>query len=278
MSFYNEDIRNIIIPQIQFGESFYIREIKPRFTSDSSCTNVLSLNENRELIWIPYILNLKNSSTGYSILNNIEGNTAIFNDLRASGDIILRNEEGTIVIDSSISFTEGDKLKGTNLYCFDDRIGFGRKPLNQYKFDIGIPKDTLTTAFHVGDGSAGFSMGNGTSAGFIPQIIGMGIDENDAGLYFIGRAGNNITSSIPLVIIDGRNIINNSLTNRPIFGVTSGSYSDYKFLINYNGNTYIDGKIYASDLVIDSEISSLKDTIKQLQEEIKKIKDSLTIS
>jgi hypothetical protein len=182
-----------------------------------------------------------------------------------------------------------DRLRDTNVYYLSDRVGLGRAPLHSYKFDIAVPENTLMTAFHVGDGSFGFSMGNGTSQGFIPEIIGMGSDENDAGLYFIGRAGNDLPSSIPLIIMDGRNKLNKTITNRPIFGVTNSQYDDYKFIIDQNGRVGIgkfpeiyklevDGKIRAADFILDSSISTkeLVEIIIRQNNEIDILKNRMT--
>jgi len=182
-----------------------------------------------------------------------------------------------------------DRLIDTNIYCMSDRVGLGRAPLHSYKFDIGVPENTLMTAFHVGDGSCGFSMGNGTNQGFIPEIIGMGSDENDAGLYFIGRAGNNLPSTIPLIILDGRNHLNKTITNRPILGVTNSQYDDYKFLINHDGlvgigkipeiyKLEVNGKIKATDFILDSSISTreLVEIIIKQSNEIDILKNRMT--
>ena len=173
-----------------------------------------------------------------------------------------------------------DKIDGTNIYYKDGRIGISRPPLKNYKFDIAVPENTLMTAFHVGDGKYGFSMGNGTAQGFIPEIIGMGSDENDAGLYFLGKAGNTKTSDIPLIVMDGRNASHQKLINRPIFGVTSGSYDIYKFLIDQKGRVGIgkkpgvyslevEGSVEAKDFIIEGlSMKALIKVISDQQDEI----------
>lgn len=225
-----EDNGNIIIHQIS-GDALSIQEVKP-FIEDSSTNKFLSLSKEKNLKWssIP-----------------IEG-----------GEFIsVINDDGVIKIDASIDtrLIIDDRLKGTNIYYSEGRVGVGRGPLYTYKFDIAVPENTLMTAFHMGDGTYGFSMGNGTNQGFIPEIIGMGSNENDPGLYLIGRAGNNVSSSIPLVIIDGRNNRHEKILNRPLLGVTNAEYDKYKFLIDQNGNVEVSGKILASDFILDSSIS-----------------------
>lgn len=175
------------------------------------------------------------------------------------------------------------KIKSTNIYYTDGRVGISRPPMHSYKFDVAVPENTLMTAFHVGDGSYGFSMGNGTNQGFIPEIIGMGSDENDAGLYFLGRSGNGKQSEIPLIIFDGRNSANQALTNRPILGITSGDYADYKLLVDHKGRVGIgkipeiyklevNGSIQANDFVIDGlSVKALIEVIKDHQEEIDRL-------
>lgn len=175
------------------------------------------------------------------------------------------------------------KIKSTNIYYKDGRIGISRSPLYNYKFDIAVPENTLMTAFHVGDGKYGFSMGNGTSRGFIPEIIGMGSDENDAGLYLLGKTGNNKESNTPLIIFDGRNNQNKSLKNRPILGITSGDYNQYKLLLDQHGRlgigtipeiykVEVGGSVKADDFIIDDlSLKALIDVIKEHQEEIDKL-------
>jgi hypothetical protein len=184
-----------------------------------------------------------------------------------------------------VDLFHNNKLLGTELYYKNGRLGISREPLHSYKFDISVPENTLLTAFHVGDGKYGFSMGNGTEQGFLPEIIGMGSDEYDAGLYFLGKSGNDISSNIPLIIIDGRDNNNSNLKNRPIFGVTSGNYSDYKFLIDQFGKIGIgkspkkykmevEGSIEANDFILDGlSLKLVIDVIKEHQDEIDRLKD-----
>jgi uncharacterized coiled-coil protein SlyX len=181
------------------------------------------------------------------------------------------------------------RIKSTNIYYENGRVGISRPPLHTYKFDIAVPENTLMTAFHVGDGKYGFSMGNGTSQGFIPEIIGMGSDENDAGLYFLGKAGNNLGSGIPLIIMDGRSATNYPLKNRPIFGITSGDYNDYKLLVDGRGRVGIgkipeiyklevQGSIQAEDVVIEGlSIKALIEVIKEHQEEIDRLNNKIEL-
>lgn len=185
------------------------------------------------------------------------------------------------------SVIEDQRIRETNIFYKNGRIGISRPPLRNYIFDLATPKDTLMTAFHIGDGSFGFSLGNGTSQGFIPEIIGMGSDENDAGLYFLGKAGNIKGSNIPLIIIDGRDSAHMPLNNRPILGITSGDYENYKLLVDQRGRVGIgkypenyklevDGPIEAEDFIIDElSIKALIGVVKELQEEIDRIKNKI---
>lgn len=177
-------------------------------------------------------------------------------------------------LDLSLNIIVNNKFKGTNIYYDSERIGVGRLPLHNYKVDIAVPKDTLMTAFHVGDGSFGFSMGNGTTSGFVPEIIGSGSDENDAGLYFVGIAGNEKSSNVPLILLDGRSFYNTKLKERPIFGVTSANYSEYSILLDASDNLNIKGNITLKDVIINN--ISLKQIIKELQEQIDDLKTKIT--
>ena len=233
---------NIILHQIKSNDSFSIQEVIPTIL-DSSFNKFLTLSPNNDITW-----------------ESIQ--------FQGGKNISINNSNGIIKIDASVDtrFIIDNKLSGTNIYYNNERIGIGRDPMYTYKFDIAVPKNTLMTALHVGDGLYGFSLGNGTNDGFIPEIIGLGSDENDAGLYLIGVAGNDVSSDIPLIIIDGRNSENNNLANRPILGVTSAIYNQYKFIINHNGlvgigkipkvnHLEVDGVIQESDFVLDSSIS-----------------------
>jgi len=178
---------------------------------------------------------------------------------------LVRDKDGNILwieLDTSLNLIVDNKFCGTNIYYVDGRIGINRYPLYNYRIDLAIPRNTVITALHIGDGSFGFSMGNGTTQGFVPEIIGIGSDENDTGLYFVGIAGNNVSSDIPLIILDGRNTFNRKLTNRPIFGVTSGNYNEYVFLIDASGDVKLNGvsilKIIAD---LQTQIDDLKTKI-----------------
>lgn len=219
-----------------------------------------------------------------------DGSTLEWTQL-VSDSLTVRYDNGAIKIDASIDsrVIMNDKLRGTNIFYLDERIGVGRAPLHSYKIDVAVEENKLTTAFHIGDGKFGFSMGNGTNSGFIPEIIGMGADEYDAGLYFIGRAGNNIASPIPLIIIDARNHLNKKVTNRPILGITNAKYDSYEFIIDQNGlvgigkipknnKLEIQGNVQAYDFILDSSIS-ITTMIKAFIEQNKQIdilKDRIT--
>jgi hypothetical protein len=165
-----------------------------------------------------------------------------------------------------------------SVYFDETRIGLGRKPLHNYKIDLSVPVDTRMTAFHIGDGTFGFSLGNGTTQGFIPEIVGMGASEEDAGLYFLGKTSSSLPSDVPLIIIDGRNADNTPLKNRPILGITNGNYFSYVVTVDSNGNVGIgkkpeiyklevNGIIRAEDMITNSSVSlkSLKDEIEYLK-------------
>lgn len=146
-----------------------------------------------------------------------------------------------LIIDSNNNikwskFPECPKLPEL-LHFNDNRLGIGREPLYNYIVDIGIPKNTVSTGLHIGDGECGFSLGNGTKDGFIPMIIGMGHDECDAGLYLLARSGNKEESDNPLIVLDARTRDDVPITNRPLLGI--GSYSPgYYFIVNKNGNIH----------------------------------------
>jgi hypothetical protein len=161
-----------------------------------------------------------------------------------------------------------------NVSYDEGRIGIGRAPLHKYRIDLAIPKNDTVTAFHIGDGTYGFSMGNGTKQGFIPEIIGVGSDETDTGLYLVGIAGNDVSSGVPLILFDGRSTYNTPLTNRPIFGVTSGNYNEYVLLVDEKGNIDIRGDISVNDVKING--LSLIDMIVDLQKQINDLRTKIT--
>lgn len=222
---------NILLHQIIIeGSSFSFKEVIPYYNPEINKTQVLAINQDKNLLWSP--------------------------------------------IDLCINLIVNNKFKDTNIYYDDGRIGIGRSPLFNYKVDVAIPKDTLMTAFHIGDGSFGFSMGNGATSGFIPEIIGIGSNENDTGLYFVGIAGNNKASNVPLLIMDGRNAYNEKLNNRPIFGITSGDYLNYSVLLDASNNLKVKENIYAADVMLNN-ISLIK-IIEELQGQINELKTKIT--
>lgn len=174
-------------------------------------------------------------------------------------------------IDLSLNVIVNDHFKDTEIYYNNGRMGLGRFPLFNYKVDIAIPKNTLMTAFHIGDGSFGFSMGNGTAQGFIPEIIGISSNKDDVGLYFIGASvypDNDINNKTPLIILDGRikcgKAESKKLENRPILGISNCDYSNCVVLIDSKGN------IFANDLLVNN--ISLNKKIQELEDEINKLK------
>jgi hypothetical protein len=165
-------------------------------------------------------------------------------DSSCNSQTLIRQLDGNIRwlnIDLSLNILVNNKFLGTDIYYDKGRIGLGRQPLRNYKVDIEVSSNKIITAFHVGDGSYGFAMGNGTTDGFVPEIIGIGSNENDAGLYFVGIAGNDVSSNVPLILLDGRNFGGTKLTNRPILGITSGNYNEYSVLIQSNGDIILNG-------------------------------------
>lgn len=165
--------------------------------------------------------------------------------------------------DLSLNLIVNNKFGDTDIYYDNGRVGLGRFPLFTYRVDLAIPKDTRMTALHIGDGSLGFSLGNGTNKGFLPEIIGVGRDKDDAGLYFVGIAGNDKGSDTPLLVFDGRDMYSQKLTNRPILGITSGNYNEYAILVDVSGNLILNGV-------------SLLDIIANLQKQIDDLKAQIT--
>lgn len=190
---------------------------------------------------------------------------------------LTRDTKGNIYwssIDMSLNLIVNKKFLDTNIYYDNERIGIGREPLFTYKIDVAVPQNTIMTAFHIGDGSFGFSMGNGTNNGFLPEIIGIGANENDAGLYLVGIASNDNSSHIPLLILDGRNSYNKKLTKRPILGVTSGDYNNYSLLLDVSDNLNIKGNVITNDILLNNNVSLIK-IITELQKQIDYLKGKI---
>lgn len=169
---------------------------------------------------------------------------------------IVRNDNSTsfpktLVLDENdnlqwksvedIANSVGIKDDGT-LYIKENRIGIGRYPLHKYKLDISLSENKVETGMHIGDGVYGFSMGNGSSNGFIPQIIGMSMKEDEPALYFIGRTGdydNNFKNDTPIITFDCRNNINTNNINRPLFGIKINGKNTHEMLLDENGILHV---------------------------------------
>lgn len=188
---------------------------------------------------------------------------------------LTRDSNGNIYWSPENEFNlknEKNDLLTSNIYYKNSRLGIGRPPLYNYVLDIAVPKNNLMTALHIGDGSFGFSFGNGTSNGFIPEIIGISPNKDDAGLYLIGITGDKNSSNIPLIIIDGRNIYGEKLINRPIFGITSADYNNYLITVDQEGVVKIKENVEVKDVIIDGK--SLIKKIEDLQKQINDLKSS----
>lgn len=251
MSFNTKDNKNLLLNTINIDGSnnFVISEKVPTFSNEHEDIKFLSYHQ--DIFW-----------------TSISGSDKI---------ILTAKDNGDLQIDASIA----DPFESTPIHFSEQRMGIGRIPLHNYKVDISVPINTRTTGFHIGDGIYGLSMGNATDEGFLPQIIGMGSDSDDAGLYLLGKVSVDEASNIPAIIFDGRAINNDPLHNRPIFGITNGSYTDYKFIIDQHGNTGIGslpeiyklkvaGVVRAENLIIDSstEIIDLRKEIEELKQRI----------
>jgi len=243
--------------------------------SQSHNNNILlnKISNSSLLEYIPPLI-----SKGVNILSF--DTNVIWSNLLGSNYISVNYDTSSnIIIDCSINLN--DLLQGTEMYFSEGRIGLGRKPLHSYKFDISVSENTRTTALHIGDGIHGFSLGNATNSGFLPQIIGVGSDGNDAGLYFLGKTVMDSTSGIPVIVLDGRNLDDSPLFNRPILGITSGKYNEYIFIVNADGKVgvnkiptdyemEINGEILVHDIIIETlnKNISLIDEINDLKRRI----------
>jgi hypothetical protein len=251
MPFNVKDNKNVLLNVININgsDNFVISEKVPAFSNEYNDIKLLTYDN--DIQW-----------------TSISGSDKI---------VVSHNSNGDITIDASLA----DPFKDTPLHFSDDRLGVGRLPLHNYKVDISVPINTRMTGFHIGDGVYGLSMGNATGEGFLPQIIGMGSDSDDAGLYLLGKISVDEESEVPAIILDGRAINNEALTNRPIFAITSGSYTDYKLLVDQYGNVGIgsrpgiykmkvDGVLKVQNIIYDTstEIVDLRKEIEDLKNRI----------
>jgi len=264
--FYDEKHhKNFVFHQIDI-ENSTISELVPEIRNQKGTSSLCF--KDSSLYWTNIILNVSSKGSGETLLDGMHDNITFIKSLKGSDQIHIKDSSnGELVIDCSISFIKNNRLENTEIFYKDGRLGIGRIPTMNYKLDIQIPKDTLMTALHIGDENQkyGLSLGNGATSGFCAEVLGIGYDEYDCGLYLLGVAGNNLKSSIPLIIIDGRNVNNQALTNRPILGVTSNDYENYKVLIDQNGN------INATDFIING-YGSLFNKIRDLENQIKELK------
>lgn len=235
-------------------------------------TQFIDKNNNSTKEIIPKFSNKKNEIKFLTF----ENNNLKWSSIKSKKGInIHTNKHGNLIIDCSLN------ILNTEIYFEGEQIGIGRKPLYNYKVDIGVPENTLTTALHIGDGKYGFSLGNATKDGFLPQIIGVGSDEHNAGLYFLGKVSTSEKSNIPAIIIDGRNLDNKSLINRPILGICSGKYSKFDLLLTEKGQLglgkypsqykmEINGVLMVHNIMIDTSnnILNLKQEIQNLKKRI----------
>ena len=238
MAINKKDNKNLLLNQIDSSGKLHIHELIPTLSNDD--LDVKFLTFEKDIQW---------------------------SSIKSSERIIINSSpNGDITLDVSI-----DAFQGTEMYFKNGQVGIGRLPLHEYKVDVGVPINTRMTALHIGDGTYGFSLGNATTQGFLPQIIGIGSDADDAGLYFLGKTSSSEGSDIPALIFDARDINNNPLTNRPIMGISSGSYTEYKMLMYANGDLEIDGTFKAINVIIDSSSG-----ITNLRQEIEDLKSRLT--
>jgi len=266
MPFKDSDHNSILFHQIKIGDKASFKEVIPELPLDDK-EYILGMDIKRNITWME-------KESLVKIQSLYPGNNVF----------ITKLNNGDLKID--VSIYKDNRFE--NIHEFEGRIGIGRKPLRDYKFDISVDKNNVATSFHIGDGSFGFSFGNGSNNGFIPEIIGVGADEKDTGLYLLGVAGNNKKSDIPLIILDGRSVDNEILRNRPILGITSGKYDEYKVIIDKDGNVgigrtkmvhkvEINGSILSDDSFIfrDDKYESISKILKNIENRLEKIEKKI---
>ena len=293
---------NILLHKFSKDSSTYgFVEAIPDFVGDSGRYN-LTIDLSGNIKWHPYNFNnLPNSPKDKGKYNLSIDEYGNIDWIPSSGQALYVKDSPNISVQSESHNNEQTLFKfnidsllssdktfiGTNLYYKNNKYVIDSNNLDiSSKLSIYLSGDNLDTGLHIGTGEFGFSFGNGTSNGFIPQIIGMGSDDNDPGLYFIGKSLDNVSNNIPVIVIDGRDQSNNPIENRPIFGITNnGINSDFKFLVDQYGKIGIgkipkkyklevNGTIETNDLIIDNySIKEVLEVIKNQQEQINELKE-----
>ena len=256
---YNHN--NIILHQISYDTSLSISEVVPDIMTEDVSIKVLCLSTGGSLYWgAPSVVDSIKPT-------NLIDTSPMLESIKGGNNItISKTEDGSLIIDCSLAIIDDGRLLGSEIYYKDDRIGIGRSPLYTYKLDISVPRDKISTGLHMGDSVHGFSFGNGTDVGYVPELISRGC-EGDAALYILGITDSDEDNGIPLIVLDGR-VSGGPLSNRPILGITSGA-NGYKVLFDKDGN------VDANDFKINNV--SLNDRIEPLEKELQKIKTTLNI-
>ena len=122
-----------------------------------------------------------------------------------------------------------------------------------------VDSGAFQTTFHIGDGTNGLSIGNGTGGGYIPWIGGTGFDTNDQGLVLTGQvtaANDGVGNTNPVIVIDGRRTSGGgAIVNRPILRVAN-DWAASLLEIAANGNVSIGTSNPTEKLIVNGRIRS----------------------
>ena len=106
---------------------------------------------------------------------------------------------------------------------------------------------------HIGDGTYGLFMGNGTGTGFSPIIQGIGNDTNDSGLQLSGALTNDTTDNIG-ILMDARTSADTAIANAKVLQLNN--YSTNLITVNANGNVGIGSTTPMEPLDVVGNIST----------------------
>ena len=112
-----------------------------------------------------------------------------------------------------LSSLVGSENTGVVSCCVISSNGMSSSGLTSHYVPINTTSNVC--GLHIGDGIHGLFVGNATSTGFVPKILGKAFDITDAGLYFIGGVSGD-SGAGGAIALQGRNADDTPLTNRAL--------------------------------------------------------------